>query len=140
MDIIFKPSKGIKVNIKEGQLGQISSPERIKKACEKDDVIAFDIFYKDDLIVFAIFKKYDKGKFFLWNYAIDKDYQGTGLGKRSLTVLLSLMKKDYKVTEISTTYIFENEVAKGLYERLGFVETDVIEEEDCHEVNMILTL
>jgi len=140
MDIIFKPSKEIKVNIKEGQLGQISSPARIKKACEKEEVIAFDILYKDDLIGFALFKKYDKGKFFLWNYAIDKDYQGMGLGKRSLTVLLSLMKKDYKATEISTSYIFGNEVAKGLYEKVGFVETDVVEEPDCHEVNMLLSL
>lgn len=37
-----------------------------------------------------------------------------------------------------TTYIWGNHAARRLYERVGFVETDVVEEEDIHEVNMVL--
>ncbi len=30
--------------------------------------------------------------------------------------------------------------AKHVYEKVGFVETDVVDEPDCHEVNMLLKL
>ena len=38
---------------------------------------------------------------------------------------------------LTTTYKAGNERAKKLYKKIGFIETDVVEEEDCHEVNMI---
>ncbi|MCR5422065.1 MAG: hypothetical protein K6E74_00295 [Bacilli bacterium] len=47
------------------------------------------------------------------------------------------MKEQYEATEMTTTYLFGNEHAKYIYEKVGFVETDVVDEEDCHEVNMI---
>ena len=37
----------------------------------------------------------------------------------------------------TTTYIWGNDHARHLYERIGFTETDVVDEPDCHEVNMI---
>ena len=37
---------------------------------------------------------------------------------------------------ISLTKTGENE-AKRVYEKIGFIETDVVDEPDCHEVNMI---
>ena len=37
---------------------------------------------------------------------------------------------------MTTTYVFGNVYAKRMYESVGFVETDVVDEPDCHEVNM----
>lgn len=38
---------------------------------------------------------------------------------------------------MTTTYIWGNEHAKHVYEKVGFVETDVVDEDGIHEVNMI---
>ena len=37
---------------------------------------------------------------------------------------------------MTTTYIWGNEQAKHVYEKVGFVETSVVDEPNCHEVNM----
>ena len=47
------------------------------------------------------------------------------------------MKENFAAKEFTTTYIFGNDVAKHVYEKIGFIETDVVDEPDCHEVNMI---
>ena len=48
------------------------------------------------------------------------------------------MASHYDVKQFTTTYVWGNEQAKRLYEAVGFVETDVVEEEDYKEVNMKL--
>lgn len=47
-----------------------------------------------------------------------------------------MLKKEYGVKKMTTTYLWGNEHAKHVYEKVGFVETDVVDEPDCHEVNM----
>lgn len=47
------------------------------------------------------------------------------------------MRREFGMNVMTTTYIWGNNVAKSLYESIGFVETDVVDEPDCHEVNMI---
>ena len=47
------------------------------------------------------------------------------------------MKDTYNMLEMTTTYIYGNEHAKHIYEKIGFVETDIVDEVDCHEVNMV---
>lgn len=48
------------------------------------------------------------------------------------------MKTQYGMHTMTTTYIWGNAVAARLYESLGFEQTDVVDEPDCHEVNMVL--
>ena len=38
---------------------------------------------------------------------------------------------------MTTTYLFGNVHAKHVYEKVGFVETDVVDEDDIYEVNRI---
>ena len=47
------------------------------------------------------------------------------------------MKDKYNAKELTTTYIYGNDHAKHIYEKVGFIETDIVDEPDCHEVNMI---
>ena len=136
----FIPSKEMKVDVSKEQQKQISSKESIKKACKKRNVIAFDIIIDDKIIGFAMLRRYARHGYFLWDYAIDKDYQNKGYGSEVLKELFSLIKNKYKAKEMTTTYIWGNEHAKHLYEKVGFVETDVVDEPDCHEVNMIIKL
>lgn len=77
---------------------------------------------------------------FLWNYAVDSAHQGKGHGTKALEELLQFLKNNYSITEVSTTYLWGNDRAKQMYEKVGFFETGVVEEDDVHEVNMVINL
>ena len=68
---------------------------------------------------------------------IDLAYQNKYLGTRSLIELIALLKKEYDLKELTTTYIWGNDHARHVYKTVGFTETDVVDEPGCHEVNMI---
>ncbi len=137
----FQPSREMKINVLPEQEDQLCSKETIKEVFardEKGECIAYDILDGDIMVGFAMFCEYEKGCFFLWNYAIDAAYQNRGMGKRALRELVGYMTAAFGAKEFTTTYVWGNEHAKRLYESVGFVETDVVEEEDYKEVNMIL--
>lgn len=79
-----------------------------------------------------------KNKFFLWNFIIDCQYQNRGIGKKFLIYIINILKKDYNASIITTTYKYDNNIAKRLYENIGFKQLDIINKENIHEVNMIL--
>ena len=57
-------------------------------------------------------------------------------GTVALKKFIDLMRIRYDAKVITTTYIYGNDHAKHIYEKMGFEETDVVDEQDCHEVNM----
>ena len=67
----------------------------------------------------------------------DENHQNQHKGTQALTEFIEYMKVNHDAREITTTYIYGNEHAKHVYEKVGFVETDVVDEPDCHEVNMV---
>ena len=133
----FKPSKMMKVNVLPEQENQLSTKEKIKIACTYEDVLAFDIYSNDLLVGFAMVRKFSTGEYFLWNYAIDCKYQNQNFGTLALVEFIDFMKKEFSMSKMTTTYIWGNEHAKHVYEKVGFVETDVVDEDGIHEVNMI---
>lgn len=133
----FVESKSVKISVLPEQVKQLSSKESIEEAFSTENVLSFDI-YKDELLIgFVMVRQFDEGKYFLWNYAIDYKYQNHNYGTKALVDFIAYMEKEYRMSVLTTTYKAGNELAKKLYEKIGFIETDVVEEEDCHEVNMI---
>ena len=135
--MVFRPSKEMKVSVLPAQEKQLSSKEKMKAACGQDNVLAFDIYAENLLIGFVMVRKFDKRSYFLWNYAIDYQCQNRNYGTTALCAFIRFMKEKYDMEEMTTTYIWGNEHAKHIYEKVGFIETDVVDEEDCHEVNMV---
>lgn len=135
--MLFQPSKSMKVTVLPEQEHQISSKANIASACLKEDVLAYDIYLQEQLIGFIMVRKFDENAYFLWNYAIDRQYQNRNYGTAALREFIRFMKETFGMSEMTTTYIFGNEHAKHVYEKIGFVETDVVDEDDCHEVNMV---
>ena len=133
----FVKSNGIKINLSEEDKKQLSSLPKINKAIKFPEVIAFDI-YDEQLIGFAMVRKFADNCYFLWDFAIDSEFQNMHYGYRSLSELIELLKQNYSAKQITTTYIFGNERARALYEKIGFIQTDIVDENDTHEVNMIL--
>lgn len=136
----FIRTKQLNIEIMEDQQQYLSSKEKIKRMLKEPDVIAFNIEDGNQLIGFAMFKVFDKNSFFLWDYLIDYKYQNKGLGTRALIELIELLKDKYRCKKVTTTYKYGNVVAQRLYEKLGFIETSVVNENDINEVNMTLEL
>lgn len=135
--MLFQPSKSMKVTVLPKQENQLSSKDKIASACLKEDVLAYDIYSQDLQIGFVMVRKYDEGSYFLLNYAIDYKYQNQNYGTVALLEFIHFMKDTYDMAKMTTTYIWGNEHAKHLYEKIGFLETDIIDEVGCHEVNMV---
>lgn len=138
----FTPSRELKFDLPPEQAEMLSSKETIKKVVEDnpDTVMAFDIYEGADLIGFVLVHRFEEKKYFLWDYAIAPRFQNMGKGTRALREFMGYMKTVHGAEEMTTTYIFGNDTAKRMYEKVGFVETDVVDEPDCHEVNMAVRL
>ena len=70
--------------------------------------------------------------YLLWRFMIDQRYQGKGLGRDALHLLLDwvLTFPDGPSERFSTSYESSNEAAKYLYTSFGFIPTG---EKDCDE-------
>lgn len=73
-----------------------------------------------------------------WSWFLLCKYLTNGYGKKSLSELIRFLKENYNLKVLTTTYIYGNQIAKKLYESLGFVEIEIIEEDGIHEVDMRL--
>ena len=133
-------SSGFNISLTSEELKEVGSIERINKAFSYDNILSFDIFNDDTLVGFAQLREYDKSCYFLWHFGIDNRYQNKGFETKALIELIDYLKINYNLKEMTTTYLFGNEHAKHVYEKVGFVETDVVDEDGIHEVNMIYNM
>ena len=134
----FVRSEEMKISLLPEQEEMLSTKEDIKTIIREnpDTVMAFDIFDGEDLIGFVLVHRFEKQKYFLWEYAIDISHQNRHKGTKALTEFIRYLITRHDAKEITTTYIYGNDHAKHIYEKAGFVETDVVDEPGCHEVNM----
>ena len=133
---LIKTTK-FQIELSDEQRKQLSSKEKIEVALKDKNIFSFNIYEQDNLIGFAMLRKYSDIGYFLWNYAIDIKYQNKGYGTKALLFLIDYFETKYNALEITTTYTYGNEIAKHIYEKIGFVETDIVDEDGIHEVNMI---
>ena len=135
----FIESKEMKVNLTLAQSKMLSTKDDIKIIIKDnpDTVKAFNIYDNEELIGFVLVYEFEEKKYFLWEYAIDVKYQNKGKGTQALIEFIGFMKENFGALEMTTTYVYGNDVAKHMYEKIGFVETSVVDEPDCHEVNMV---
>ncbi len=135
----FVPSNSMKIDLLPEQEAYLSTKDTICQVIREnpDSVFAFDILQDEILIGFALLHRFEPSSFFLWDYAIDWKFQNQGLGTEALKQLIKFMHEQYGLSVMTTTYIWGNTHAKTMYEKVGFVQTDVVDEPECHEVNMI---
>ena len=80
-----------------------------------------------------------KGNYNIWRFMIDKKFQGKGFGKKAMDLALEFVNTFpcgiAKYCWLS--YESDNDVARQLYQSVGFVETD---EKDGEEIVAILKL
>ena len=117
---------------------------------ENNDVFTFGI-YKDDTPIGFLMIGFDvnsddegapriaKDNYNIWRFMIDKKFQGKGFGKKAIELALEFINTfpcgTAKYCWLS--YESDNDVARQLYQSVGFVETD---EKDGEEIVAILKL
>ena len=134
------PTTKFQLTLSEADRKQLSSSERIEQALTDPNILSYDIWDGDARVGFAMLCPFEGNGFFLWNFAIDSAYQNRHYGQRALRDLLLMLKQEYHAEVVTTTYTFGNGHAKHVYEKVGFRETDVVDENGIHEVNMAVEL
>ena len=134
----FIPSTEMKITLAPHQEEMLSAKDTIKTIIREnpDTVMAFDIMDGEELTGFVLVHRYAEREYFLWEYAIDISQQNRHKGTQALIEFIDYKKVNHDPKLITTTYIYGNEIAKHVYEKVGFAETDVVDEPGCHEVNM----
>lgn len=136
----FIPTTQFQLTLSEADRKQLPSPERIEQALTAPNILSYDIWDGDARVGFAMLCSFEEDGFFLWNFAIDSAYQNQHYGQQALRELLAMLKQEHHAKVITTTYTFGNDHAKYVYEKAGFWETDVVDENGVHEVNMAVEL
>lgn len=136
----FIPTTKFQLTLSEADQKQLSAMPRIEQALTDPDILSYDIWDGDARVGFAMLCLFEGNGFFLWNFAIDSAYQNQHYGQRALRELLALLKQEHHAKVVTTTYTFGNNHAKYVYEKVGFWETDVVDGNGIHEVNMAVEL
>jgi diamine N-acetyltransferase len=72
----------------------------------------------------------DDEHWWIIEFMIAKEYQGKGYGRTAMNLTIEEMRQNYACRDIYITIVPGNEVARKLYESMGFVDTGTIDEED----------
>jgi len=128
----------------------ISIIEAYLAIAENNDVFTFGI-YKDDTPIGFLMIGFDvnsddegapriaKGNYNIWRFMIDKKFQGKGFGKKAMNLALEFINT-FPCGIAQYCWLFyesDNDIARQLYQSVGFVETD---EKDGEEIVAILKL
>lgn len=123
----------LNLRVNESQKNFIETTEEcLNEARELNLWRPVGIYSGEELIGFSmygLFKKEGKnGRVWLDRLLIDYKYQGRGYGKKSLELLLKILKLEYGYNEIFLSIYDDNKVGIKLYENIGFKfngETDI---------------
>lgn len=93
--------------------------------------VAYMIYNDDTSIGMALY--YDCDELNAYDFSqlfIDERYQGHGYGKQAASMILDCMRHDSKYDEVILCYIKGNDVARDMYEKLGFFHTGEADEDE----------
>ena len=88
--------------------------------------------YDDDLMIGFTMYGYcnEYGFYEICRFMIDHKYQGKGYGRRALVKIIEEMKKNEECKDIYISFDPKNNIARSLYESLGFKDTGKVLEEE----------
>jgi diamine N-acetyltransferase len=84
----------------------------------------------DTLVGFLMYDASDRSDFRLYRFMIDAAQQGRGYGRAGLQAFLDEVVALQDVSRISICYEPENEAARSLYAKAGFVEEGLDEDDE----------
>lgn len=117
-------------------MSEVEAAERLVQVCKKDGVY-YAAWQKTEMVgLFALAE--EERSFYVFDFAVDGDHQGRGIGKALLKEIIRLVQEKCAGVETKKVRIqvgSRNETAFRLYQKNGF---QVISQRDYYLVNMEL--
>jgi len=112
----------IELSVFDGQKEFVASTEySLAEAKAKPECIPLAVYNDNDLVGFVMYcMDFEDKEYWIYRLLIDKKYQGQGFGKAAMQCVLSTLQQDTGHKKVYISFEPENEVAKKLYESLGF--------------------
>ena len=122
----------LKLNVGEGQQRMVASNAVSLAEAHFEPGAWFRAIYADETPVGFImtFENRQKPIFYLWRLMVDFRYQGLGFGRRAVELLIERVKSFPEATELLVSVVPEEGGAIPFYEKLGFVDTGRVEDEE----------
>ncbi|HAH18750.1 MAG TPA: N-acetyltransferase [Eubacterium sp.] len=118
------------LSVNDNQKGYVSTTaESLAQAyVYKDTAYPFAIYEDSELVGFIMMGYYETKEYYtLWKFMIDYKFQNKGYGRKALELGIEYVKKRFNPKAIYTGVSIGNDVAKRLYESVGFVATGLVE-------------
>ena len=108
-----------------------------------DDTVVGFLMYIYDTTDHESFQNevyYGKKTYFIWHFMIDKSHQGKGYGRLAFEKMLADIETmpNGDAQYVDLFYHKSNVIAKELYASLGFVETDIIQDNSVHAIRNLV--
>lgn len=86
------------------------------------------IYYNGNIVGFAMYGCFGPNRHtWIDRILIDGRYQGMGIGKAAMTKLIDIVLREYQVDTIYLSLVKGNNIAKKLYESIGFQDMNEID-------------
>lgn len=86
------------------------------------------IYYNGNIVGFAMYGCFGPNRHtWIDRILIDGRYQGMGIGKAAMTKLIDIVLREYQVNTIYLSLVKGNNIAKKLYESIGFQDMNEID-------------
>lgn len=120
-----------RLKVSPEQEGFVSPNEiSISEAHFSPDVAWFRAIYSGDTPAGFVMLRDEPAKayYYLWRFMIDARYQGTGVGRRALELVLDHVRTRPGATALMTSVVKGEGGPGPFYEKLGFVYTGEVDE------------
>lgn len=95
----------------------------------RETAFPFTVYADNALVGFIMLGYYEaRNQYTLWKFLIDEEHQNQGYGREALKQGITYLKDKFGAKEIYTGVAIGNEVAKHLYNSVGFRATGVVED------------
>ena len=118
------------LDVSEDQKGFVSpNAESLAQAYVYSETAwPFAVYDDETMVGFIMMGYYGVKQYYtLWKFMIDQRYQNKGYGRQALELGLEFIKEKFNPEDIYTGVAPGNDVAKRLYESVGFVDTGLVE-------------
>ncbi|MBF0753063.1 GNAT family N-acetyltransferase [Jeotgalicoccus nanhaiensis] len=115
-----------RISVKEHQKSFIETvDECLEEAAIYKQWCPVAIYDYDKIVGFAMYGAFGKNPdTWIDRIIIDEKYQGKGFGKLAMKELIKIITEKYNVNIVYLSFVENNDVARKLYENLGFNFTD----------------
>jgi diamine N-acetyltransferase len=119
------------LRVRDDQRFVASNVYSIAQSKVEPNYVPMAIYHDDTMVGFAMYElDYDKRQLYLCRFMVDQQYQHMGYGKGALDLLKEMAIADPGIDRIELSTKPDNTYGIKVYERFGFKDTGVMDEDE----------